>query len=224
MDANILIIEDEERLADLIAVYLKNEGMRAVCSYDGRDAIEKIESNNFDLVLIDINLPGKDGFEVLSALRAQHATPAIILSARDADEDKILALGLGADEYVTKPFSPKVLVAQVRANLRRARGGTRPNPVTFGPYAFQPDTFMLTRENEPVRLSAKEFDVLKTLIDAEGKPVRAENIYRSVWGEEGRDFSTIGVYIQRLRRKLEPEPAQPRYIETIPGRGYRVAV
>jgi DNA-binding response OmpR family regulator len=220
MTASILVVEDEREIAELITIYLEREGARIVHASTGEEALELFDDAVFDLVLLDINLPGADGFEVLEQIRRSSDVPVIIISAREADEDQIFGLGIGADEYVTKPFSPRVLVAKTRAILRRGKARTSPG-MRFGPFTYQPDSYLLTKNGERVILSAKEFDVLKVLIDADGAPLRSEDIYARVWGNQFGDVTTVGVYIQRVRKKLEDDPQNPVYIETIYGRGYR---
>lgn len=220
MNATVLVVEDEPEIAELIEIYFQGEGATVVHAPTGEAALEQFSAERFDLVLLDINLPGTDGFEVLAAIRRQADLPVIIISAREADEDQIFGLGIGADEYVTKPFSPKVLVARARALLRR-HGSSDPRVVRFGPYTFKPGSYVLLKGEERVSLSAREFDVLSALITAGGRPLRAEELYESVWGNRYGDVTTVGVYVQRLRRKLEEDPQQPAYIETIHGKGYR---
>lgn len=221
MNAHILLVEDEREIADLIRLYFEREGATVTHADTGEQALRSFAESEIDLVLLDINLPGTDGFEVLAQIRRSADLPVIIVSAREADEDQIYGLGIGADEYVTKPFSPKVLVARARALLRR--GSARGEDLRFGPYVFDAVRYVLTRDGERVSLSAKEFDVLTALIRAEGRPMRAEELYEAVWGNRYGDVTTVGVYVQRLRRKLEDDPQDPRFIETIHGKGYRFA-
>lgn len=222
MNATVLVVEDEREIAELIAMYFEGEGARVIHAPTGEAALAQFSAEHIDLVLLDINLPGTDGFEVLGAIRRQADLPVIIISAREADEDQIFGLGIGADEYVTKPFSPKVLVARARALLRRHSSSDSP-AVHFGPYTFNADSYVLLKDSERVSLSAREFDVLAALIAAGGRPMRAEELYETVWGNRYGDVTTVGVYIQRLRRKLEEDPQSPAYIETIHGKGYRFA-
>ncbi|MFP4378291.1 MAG: response regulator transcription factor [Spirochaetales bacterium] len=222
MNARVLIVEDEREIAELIELYFREEGADVTLAATGEQAIALAHQTRFDLVLLDINLPGTDGFEVLASIRKRDDVPVIIISAREADEDQIYALGIGADEYVTKPFSPKVLVARGRALLRRhAATPTTSGTLHFGPYTFDTDSYLLLRAGARVSLSAKEFDVLAALIDAGGAPLKSEEIYERVWENQYGDVATVGVYIQRLRRKLEDSPQDPEYIETIHGKGYR---
>lgn len=223
MNARVLVVEDEREIAELVELYLRREQADVVLAASGEEALRRFRDEIFDLVLLDINLPGVDGFEVLSELRRSGDIPVIVVSAREADEDQILALGIGADEYVTKPFSPRVLVARARAILRR-RSEAGSSGVRFGDYRFDPETYVLKRGEERVNLSAKEFDVLAALLRAEGRPMRSEELYAEVWGNQYGDVATIGVYIQRIRRKLERDPREPEFVETIHGKGYRFAV
>ena len=148
----------------------------------------------------------------------------LIVSARDSDEDIIMALGYGADEFVTKPFSPKVLMARIRALLRRKQSessGSSKNIIQFGPYTLNTESCLLKKGDERIHLSAKEFAILLYLINSKGKTSTPEEIYRKVWGSEFGDLTAVAVYVQRLRKKLESDPAVPHFIETVHGMGYR---
>jgi two-component system response regulator RegX3 len=222
VQAKILIIEDVREMADLIKLYLQKEGMEATLCETGEDGLVAFEKDRFDLVVLDINLPGIDGFEFLQRLRRTSAVPVMIVSARDADEDMILGLGIGADEFVTKPFSPKVLVARARAILRRATDmRANPNSIRFGEFVLDIDGFLLKKGGEKVPLSSKEFEVLAFLATHPNKAMSAETIYAEVWKNQYGDVTAVAVYIQRLRRKIEADPAAPAFIETVHGMGYR---
>jgi len=225
MKARVLIIEDVSELADLIALYLSKEGMETRQTERAEDALALLPSWTPDLIILDLNLPGMDGFEFLHEYRKGGGCPVLIVSARDADEDIIAGLGYGADEFVTKPFSPRVLVARVRALLRRAQDGAGArDPSTllrFGPYVLDTDSCILKKGAERVALSAKEYGVLAYLAANPGKPMSPEAIYAAVWKNAYGDLTAVAVYIQRLRRKLESDPASPRYLETVHGMGYR---
>ncbi|OHD20061.1 MAG: DNA-binding response regulator [Spirochaetes bacterium GWB1_59_5] len=240
MKARVLIIEDVAELSDLVALYLSKEGMETRQAESGEDALAMLgatsagaasvgaadPANAFvpDIVILDINLPGMDGFEFLHEFRKSGGCPVLIVSARDADEDIIAGLGYGADEFVTKPFSPRVLVARVRAMLRRVQDAPAPGDgsvIRFGPYTIDLDSCVLKRGNERVALSAKEYAVLSFLITNSGKPLGPEALYAGVWKNAYGDMTTVAVYIQRLRKKIETDPAAPRYIETVYGMGYR---
>jgi len=161
-----------------------------------------------------------DGFEFLQLLRAESSVPVIIVSAREADEDIVMGLGIGADEFVTKPFAPRVLVARIRALLRRIRTAGL-DSITFGPYALDAEGYTLTREGQRVLLSTKEFEVLRHLIRHPGKAMTADEIYSGVWGMVYGDLTAVAVYIRRIRQKIEEDPKNPLYIQTIHGYGYR---
>ena len=222
MQAKVLIVEDVREMADLVRLYLSKEGMDATIYETGEAALEAFEKEKYDLVVLDINLPGIDGFEFLQRLRKTSAVPVVIVSARDTDEDMILGLGVGADEFVTKPFSPKVLVARVRAILRRATDlKAAANSVKFGEYLLDLDGYLLKKGAQKIPLSTKEFEVLALLVTHPGKAMSPENIYSSVWSNQYGDITAVAVYVQRLRKKIEMDPSAPRYIETVHGMGYR---
>jgi two-component system response regulator RegX3 len=224
MQGKILIIEDVKELADLVSLYLGKEGFepRSVESAEAGFAV--LPEWEPDLVILDINLPGMDGFEFLQKFRRDYDTPVLIVSARDSDEDLIAGLGGGADEFVTKPFSPKVLVARVRAVFRRVRdleGKPSGNAFSFGPYILDFDACLLRRGSERMPLSAKEYEVLAFLAKNSGRPWTPDQIYNAVWKTEYGDITTVAVYIQRLRKKIEEDSSKPLYIETVHGMGYR---
>ena len=229
MQGNILIIEDIKELSDLVALYLNREGFEVRAAESAEKGFSVMEEWKPELIILDINLPGMDGFEFLQKLRQSKAvltrdTPVLIVSARDSDEDQISGLGIGADEYITKPFSPKVLVARVRAMFRRFRDfneKSQENLFRFGPYVLDYDSFLLKKNGRKVHLSAKEFGCLSLLTEQCGKPLDVETIYSGVWKNSYGDLTTVAVYIQRLRKKIEEDPANPLYIETVHGMGYR---
>jgi two-component system response regulator RegX3 len=219
----VLIIEDVQELAELVALYLGKEGMETFHCETAELALEKIATWTPDLVILDINLPEMDGYEFLDIFRKKSMVPVLIVSARNADEDIIAGLGYGADEFVTKPFSPRVLVARVRALLRRSQesGSDTGRTINFGPYSLNMETCILQKGTARVSLSAKEFDVLAYLVNNPGKPLSPETIYDSVWKNAYGDITAVAVYVQRLRKKIEENPSNPAYIETVFGMGYR---
>jgi DNA-binding response OmpR family regulator len=222
--ARILIIEDVKEMGELIRLYLEKEGAQTVLCQTAEQGLEAFHGGgSFDLIVLDINLPGIDGFEFLQRLRTESSVPVMIVSARDTDEDMILGLGIGADEFVTKPFSPKVLTARVRAILRRVSDirSTAPNCIRFGDFTLDLDGYLLKRGKEKIPLSTKEFEVLSFLASHPGKALTPETIYAEVWKNQYGDMTTVGVYIQRLRKKIETDPANPSLIETVHGMGYR---
>ena len=222
MQARILIIEDVKEMADLIRLYLQKEGMDTTVCESAEDGLLQFDKASYSLVILDINLPGIDGFEFLQRLRKTSSIPVMIVSARDADEDTILGLGIGADEFVTKPFSPKVLVARVRAMLRRTTDmKASPNSVKFGDFVLDIDGYLLKRAGERVSLSSREFEVLSYLATHPGKAMTPDTIYAEVWRNQYGDVTAVAVYVQRLRKKIEADPASPIFIETVHGMGYR---
>ena len=228
MKARILIIEDEVEIAELISLYLSNDGLDSVHAENAEDALEIISSSNIDLIVLDINLPGMDGFEFLQKLRnTKKSIPVIIVSARQDDADMILGLGIGADDYVTKPFSPKVLVARIRSNLRRyfdegSRASERTvNVFSFGEYTIDMDAYVVKKGDKRVLLSPREYEVLAYLVNNMPNPKTPDDIYKTVWGNNYGDITTVAVHIQRLRKKLEKDPSQPEFIKTVHGMGYQ---
>ncbi len=231
MKAEVLIIEDVKEMSDLVAMYLGKEGMSVKQAESAEDALALLETYSPDIVILDLNLPGMDGFEFLHQFRKTNNVPVIIVSARDADEDIITGLGYGADEFVTKPFSPRVLTARVRAILRRTQDSNEKEPssdeIKFGDFTLNCESCILRRKKqndsfERILLSAKEFSVLEVLIKNKGKPLTPELIYKQAWGDAYGDLSAVAVYIQRLRKKIEEDPTNPTFIETVFGLGYRL--
>ncbi|MDR0998523.1 MAG: response regulator transcription factor [Treponema sp.] len=224
MQGKILIIEDERELADLVSYYLQKDGFDPRTAESAEQGFAIVEDWKPELVILDINLPGMDGFEFLQKFRRTYSTPVLIVSARNSDEDQISGLGGGADEYIAKPFSPKVLVARVRAVFRRARNFNEKDETgffCFGPFVLDYDARTLKKEGHEIALSAKEFGCLEFLTKQPGKTLDVETIYAGVWKNNYGDLTTVAVYMRRLRKKLEDDPATPVYIETVRGMGYR---
>jgi len=234
MQGKVLVIEDVKELADLVLLYLSKEGFEVRTAESGEEGFNVINDWQPELVILDINLPGMDGFEFLQKYRRDNNTPVLIVSARADEEDQISGLGIGADEYITKPFSPKVLVARARAVFRRSRAynpqtmssmdydKNQENLFRFGSFVLDYDACMLKKNGERIPLSAKEYACLAWLTKNPGKAMDVENIYSNVWKNNYGDLTTVAVYIQRLRKKLEEDPANPVYIETVHGMGYRL--
>lgn len=225
MGNKILLVEDTTELAALITLYLNKEGMEIRPVESGEEALATLENFQPDLVLLDLNLPGMGGFEFLQIFRQSNSVPVLIISARDSEEDIIGGLDLGADEYITKPFSPKVLVARVQAMLRRvgnaSETATPEQSAQFGSFTLYFDRYLLTKNDQRIPLSSKEFAILAHLVKNPGVPLPAQDIYHDVWGRAYGDISAVAVYIQRLRRKIEEDPSNPKYIENIHGLGYQ---
>lgn len=221
----VLIVEDDREIAELVAAYLARDGLSAAIAGSAEEAILECAERGPDLLLLDLGLPGADGLEFLRHFRERSTSPVIIVSARESDEDKIACLGLGADDFVSKPFSPKVLAARAKAQLRRAsygqRGGSAGSRLAFGPFVLDFDGRLLEREGARVPLSRREFELLVFLASNEGRTYGPSEIYKAVWGLEHGDLSTVAVHVQRVRRKIEEEGAPPRWLVTVPGAGYR---
>lgn len=222
----VLIVEDDREIAELVAAYLGREGLGTSIVGSAEAAILDCAERLPDLIVLDLGLPGADGLDFLRFFRGKSTAPVIIVSARESDEDKVLGLGLGADDFVSKPFSPKVLAARVKAQLRRAsygslKAGSLSGRLAFGPYVLDFEGKLLERGGERVPLSRREFELLAFLASNEGRTYGPEELYREVWGLEHGDLSTVAVHVQRVRRKIEEEGSPPRWLVTVPGAGYR---
>jgi two-component system response regulator RegX3 len=227
MRGSVLIIEDVKEVSDLIDLYLRKEGLEVRAAESAEEGLAVLKGWKPDLVILDLNLPGMDGYEFLRAWRQSGAIPVMILSSRNSDEDLIAGFAGGADEFVTKPFSPRVLAARVRALLLRIRS-TREEAerggriFRFGPFSLNLDACLLKRGDEKIALAAKEYEVLACLAEHAGCPLGPEQIFNTVWKKAYGDITVVAVNIQRLRKKIESNPAEPRYIETVRGLGYRL--
>lgn len=225
MNSKILVVEDVPEMAELASMYLKKSGMTVESVGSAEEALEYIGKQMPDLIILDLNLPGMSGFDFLKKFRDEYnsSLPVIIVSARDADEDIIKGLGNGADEFVTKPYSPKVLTARVEAILRRQAKVTAAAEASyeFGPYTVLLNSCVLKKGPEKIPLSTKEYEVLEFLISHENEVLRPEKIYREVWKAQYGDITAVAVYVQRLRKKIEEDPSSPKYIKTVFGMGYK---
>lgn len=224
MAVKILIIEDIPEMSQLVSMYVKKEGMEPLPALSAEEGLEILKTETPDLVILDLNLPGMSGFDFLKKFRSEYGTtiPVIIVSARDADADIINGLEKGADEFVTKPFSPKVLMARVKANLRRNSdiAAAAEETYEFGDYKVLLNSCVLKKGSEKIPLSTKEYQVLEFFIKHEGEQLNPETIYHSVWKAEFGDFTAVAVYVQRLRKKIEKDPANPEHLKTVFGLGY----
>jgi len=221
--ATVLIVDDEAIVRDVVARYLRREGYTTLEAADGDAARELIERERPDLVVLDVMLPESDGLSICRWIRSQSELPVIMLTARGEEADRIVGLELGADDYVTKPFSPRELATRVRTVLRRA-GPAEPPPATlaFGELELDGRTRELRRGGEALRLTAREFDLLWFLASHPREVFSREQLMRSVWGyEPSLDTGTVTVHVRRLRAKIEDRPAAPRRLETVWGVGYR---
>ena len=226
MGKRILIIEDEAALAALLTDYLTADGFSVEARTDGPSGLEAARGGGFDLVLLDLMLPGMDGFEVCRRLRQEADMPVLILSARREDGDKIRGLGLGADDYVVKPFSPAELVARVKSHLsryERLTGRARADRwISDGGLEVNVEARRVRKRGAEVSLTAKEFDLLLLFIRNPDRAFTRDEIYARIWGDDlFVDPSNIAVHVRRLREKVEDDPSEPRHIETVWGVGYR---
>ena len=225
VDNLILIVDDEKPIADILKVNLTKNGYRVTEAYDGDEAIKKALNDDPDLVLLDVMLPGQDGFTVLKKIREKSSVPVIMLTARDEEVDKILGLELGADDYITKPFSLRELMARVKANLRRTKLSSGDEgekaKITFGDITIDLEKYEVIKRGNPVELTYREFELLKFLASRKGKIFSRETLLNKVWDYEFcGDVRTVDVTIRRLREKIEDNPSMPTYIMTKRGVGY----
>lgn len=221
--SNILIVEDEQTIVDLITFNLKREGFAVDAAYDGITGLEKALSGWADLILLDVMLPGMNGFDLLKKLRQESDVPVIMVTAREEERDKVFGLETGADDYMTKPFSVKELVARIRANTRRksGEGRTGGSRMSFGPYTVDTGMQEVRRDGTPVELTQREYDLVCYFLTSAGRVVSREELMEKVWGYEYYgDLRTVDVAMRRLREKLEDDPATPKYFITKRGAGY----
>ena len=220
----ILVVEDEESFSDPLSYLLRREGYEVAVADDGPAALEEFDRNGADLVLLDLMLPGLPGTEVCRQLRVRSKVPVIMLTAKDGEIDKVVGLELGADDYVTKPYSSRELVARIRAVLRR---GTEPElsgaaTVEAGPVRMDVERHVVTVNGEAVPMPLKEFELLEMLLRNAGRVLTRMQLIDRVWGSDYvGDTKTLDVHVKRLRGKLEPDPATPRYLVTVRGLGYK---
>jgi two-component system, OmpR family, response regulator RegX3 len=221
----VLLVEDEPALADTVSYSLRREGMEVVMARDGDQAMERFRAERPALVLLDLMLPRLSGLDVCRLIRTESTVPIVMLTAKDSEADKVAGLELGADDYVTKPFSMRELVSRVRANLRRADMAAPPvaaQPLSGGPVTLDPERHEARVNGEPVSLTPKEFELLETLLVAKGRLLTRDFLIHEVWGSDYvGDTKTLDVHVKRLRQKLEADPHEPRHLLTIRGLGYK---
>jgi DNA-binding response OmpR family regulator len=222
---SVLVVEDDATVSEVVTRYLEREGFDVETATDGGDALRRADDRWPDLVVLDLMLPGLDGLEVCRRLRDRAPVPVIMLTARGDEDDRIVGLELGADDYVSKPFSPRELVSRVKAVLRRAQTGHPPEPV---PATLASDTLHvdvaareLRRDGALVALTAREFDLLVFLMRHPRTAFTREQLLEHVWGFTYGDTATVTVHIRRLREKIEDDPSRPRFVTTVWGLGYR---
>ncbi|HFU6521299.1 TPA: response regulator YycF [Enterococcus hirae] len=223
----ILVVDDEKPISDIVKFNLAKEGYDVYTAYDGEDALEKVTEVEPDLILLDLMLPKMDGLEVAREVRKTYDMPIIMVTAKDSEIDKVLGLELGADDYVTKPFSNRELVARVKANLRRGATATKeveeiaPSELVIGDLTIHPDAYMVTKRGETIELTHREFELLFYLAKHIGQVMTREHLLQTVWGYDYfGDVRTVDVTVRRLREKIEDNPSHPNYLVTRRGVGY----
>ena len=223
--ARVLVVEDEESFSDALSYMLRKEGFEVSVAATGTDALTEFDRTGADIVLLDLMLPEMSGTEVCRQLRQRSAVPIIMVTARDSEIDKVVGLEIGADDYVTKPYSPRELVARIRAVLRRqspevAEAGAP--TLAAGPVRMDIERHVVTVEGGAVQLPLKEFELLELLLRNAGRVLTRGQLIDRVWGADYvGDTKTLDVHVKRLRSKIEPEPSAPRFIVTVRGLGYK---
>jgi two-component system, OmpR family, response regulator RegX3 len=221
----VLVVEDEESFSDALSYMLRKEGFEVSVAPTGPDALKSFEHGGADLVLLDLMLPGLTGTEVCRELRSRSNVPVIMLTAKDSEVDKVVGLELGADDYVTKPYSARELVARIRAVLRRLAEPEDLAPATLeaGPVRMDVDRHVVSVSGEPVPMPLKEFELLELLLRNAGRVLTRGQLIDRVWGSDYvGDTKTLDVHVKRLRAKVEPDPANPKYLLTVRGLGYKL--
>lgn len=220
--ATILIVDDEENIRNLASAYLQAEGYHVLTADDGLGALETARAVAPDLIVLDIMLPGMDGLNVLQTLRRESNVYVIMLTARSEETDKVVGLSLGADDYLTKPFSPRELVARVKAALRRLDTSAPTHTLSFTHLKIDADARQVLLDGKPVELTSTEFDLLLALANHRGRVLNREQLIQHVWGHDFYgDDRVVDVHLGRVRKKIEPDPTHPQFIITVRGVGYR---
>lgn len=226
----ILIVEDEKSISEILQYTINREGYEAVCSFDGAEALETALAGNFDLILLDVMLPSLDGFEICRRVRQKLDTPIIMLTAREEEADKIQGLELGADDYMTKPFSGAELVSRIKANIRRYRGETRgasagtdgQDSISVNGLVIDTKKYSVSKNGKEISLSKKEYDLLEFFAKNRGTVFQREEIMEKVWGYNGfyGNLRAVDTALARLREKIEDTPSEPEFIKNKRGVGY----
>lgn len=229
MSQKVLVVDDEQSIVTLLKYNIEQAGYQVIVAYDGVQALEKVNEEKPDLVVLDVMLPEKDGIEVCKTIRSdKNQVPILMLTAKDDEFDRVLGLELGADDYMTKPFSPREVVARVKAILRRVGQVENKNldedeDIILGAIRIRPDFFEVYRNDKLLELTPKEFELLLYLIERQGRVITREHMLNSVWNYEfAGDSRIVDVHISHLRDKLEENPKQPQFIKTVRGLGYKL--
>lgn len=224
----LLLIEDDVEISDMLKKFLETEEFEIVTAYDGESACEKFFESEYSLVLLDLMIPKVDGMEVMNIIRKKSMVPIIIVSAKDTDSDKSLGLGLGADDYVTKPFSVTEVLARIKANIRRSTqyataNSNEESTIIRGDLVINTEDYSVLKKGKKIELTSKEFEILKLLMKNPKKVYTKEQLYSSVWNDAYvGDENAVNVHISRLRNKIEDNPRDPQYVVTVWGIGYKL--
>lgn len=225
MNQRILLVEDEHTVADAVQYHLEREGYRVIIAHDGPSALEGFRASEPDLVLLDLMIPGMSGLELCKLIRSESQVPIVVVTAKDAESDKVLSLELGADDHVTKPFSMRELTARVRAHLRRSGMGLQQGSgrvLRAGPLAIDPDRHVVRVRGKQVPMTPKEFQILELMVERKGRLLTRDLLIDEVWGPDFTGATTtLDVHIARLREKVELNPRTPVHIRTVRGLGYK---
>lgn len=227
MADTVLIVDDDAAVQGMLYKVIRSNGLQADICASGEEALALTKQKRYDLILLDINMHGMDGFEVIQQLRSRGLlTPIIVVSGRKEDYDTIYGLDIGADDYVTKPFNPVILGAKAKALIRRSRGssGSASQIITAGPFRYNTSTLRFYKNGQEIVLSSRENAIMKLFIDNVNRIFSKDMLYDQVWGDAIIDENAIMVYINRLRQKIEDDPSKPKYIQTVRGLGYRFVI
>lgn len=226
MSDKVLIVDDDSSVSKTLYKVIRSNDFEAEIAESGEEALEKLANNQYSLMLLDVNLQGMDGFEVVENVRKNGLTlPIIIVSGRKEDYDTLYGLDIGADDYITKPFNPVTLGAKVKALVRRSKGNlTGSNEIKAGPFVYHTSTLRLYKNNKEIVLTNKENAIMKLFLDNVNRIFSKDMIYEMVWGDVLVDENAIMVYINRIRQKIEDDPNNPKYIQNVRGIGYRFIV
>lgn len=227
MADKVLIVDDDKSVIDILYKVIKSNGIEADLAHSGEEAIVMVGGNQYDLILLDINMHGIDGFEVIRILRDRGFNiPIIVVSGRKEDYDMIFGLDIGADDYITKPFNPVTLGAKVKAMIRRNKGSLqgRENTIEAGPFVYNTSTLRLYKNGQELNLTSKENAMMKLFLDNVNAIFSKDMIYEMIWGDTIIDENAIMVYINRLRQKIEDDPSHPKFIQNVRGLGYRFVI
>jgi len=226
MSPAVLVVDDEKAIVEFVELNLKRHGFRVLKAYRGEEAVEIVREKKPDIIVLDIMLPDIDGFQVCQRIREISQVPVIMLTARGEDVDKIIGLEMGADDYMAKPFNPRVLVARIKAILRRLSSASpeKPSVLFFGNMKMDLINRTLVKDSKDIELTPREFDLLKFLVTSEGKILKRQEIIDEIWKHEYVDFRSVDVHIRRLREKIEEDPNSPIKILTVWGKGYKFSI